>query len=779
MSQQQGASAAHAESPAESEPVRAQRTPVISLASALMGGLLLLLLGYFLLLSQQFAFDTAPDMDLMSVHDALLVNSGLAPLHTDHPRFVMQILSSWSVGLARGLGLVSVANLQELGQSPSPILPIAELIMFLRACEAGIVWLLLVLTIRLLWRLFPRQRLLHFLALPLLGFETGLLHCAMILRTEVFSILILLIGLNSFESLLSLSARRSKFWPEALAWLLAGFSLGLAILTKLQAILAAPFFFACGGYIYIRYAARLSAVPARLRQLVAPIFGASLLLWLGLAWLAHQTPTLPGCSALLFTPEAGELSLKTLLAHMKLQLVWLVLLASFGLLPALAWALRRAWPKLHQRSPLYCLLGCGLLWAFAAPILTYAGQARGLEHSWAYLLQMTQSVLWTDTSATTSSTAGALASTLPFTWASDRNYPLLAGAGLMFLLLMLIQPGSKRRIQPLCLGLLIGGDILLLAGARPLLRDMIWFDFLGTLGLLLLLNQSWESLANRRFLRGLLMLCLGLPALFRTEQLPQALDQIYLNYAPYRSGQFTILANAPCALPEMPYPRLMAAAYGEKLTPPDNPDRDRLRLAVDQARLIGPLRPLADWPFLGRKLPVRALGLASPGLPAWKRDTTWARFSRVESSLNGSLLINPLQLEANARPWSWIGVNEHAPLAERWIKTTGRQELALFPTGDTQLLICLSQPDYERLFLYQLQGPPMLEISLGSSRIPYYVMQIRPSKNVDIHWELAGYSTLSLDWLGSLQNPPFFLIHHGQGWGPAWPDWELVKSTAK
>lgn len=776
---QQGEPAANSEPLAESDSSPAQRIPVISLASALMGGLLLLLLGYFLLLSQQFAFDTAPDMDLMSAHDALLVNSGLAPLHTDHPRFGMQLLSSWSVGIARGLKLISVANLPELGQSPSPILPMAELIMFLRAGEAVIVWLLLVLTIRLLWRLFPRQRLLHFFALPLLGFETGLLHCAMILRTEVFSILILLIGLNGFEALLSLSARRSRFWPEALAWLLAGFSLGLAMLTKLQAILAAPFFFACGGYIYTRYAAGLSKVPARLRQLMPPIFGLSLLLWLGLAWLAHQTPTLPGCSALLYSPAADELNLKTLLAHMKLQLVWLALLASFGLVPALAWARRRAWPRLHQRSSLYGLLGCGMLWSFAAPMLTYAGQAQGLAHSWSYLLQLTQSVIWTDTSATTSSTAGALAATLQFTWASDRNYPLLAGAGLMFLLLMLMQSQPKQRRQEICLGLLLAGDLLLLAGARPLLRDMIWFDFLGTLGLLLLLNQSWDKLASRRFLRGLLILCLGLPALFRTAQLPQTLDQIYLNYAPYRSGQFVLLANAPCALPEMPYPRLMAAAYGAKLTPPDNSDRDRLRLAVDQARLIGPLRQLADWPFLGRQLPVRALGLASPGLPAWKHDTSWARFSRVENALNGSLLIDPLQLEANARPWSWIGVNEHAPLAERWIKTTGRQELALFPNGDTQLLICVSQPDYDRQFFYQLQGPPMLEISLGASRIPYYVMQIRPAKNVDIHWELAGYSTLSLDWLRSLEHPPFFLLHHGQGWGPAWPDWETVKSTAK
>lgn len=737
---------------------------------------LLLFLWYYLGLSQTFAFDLAFDMDISSVNDALLFNSGQLPVHIDHPRYLMHLITAWSVQIGHWLGWVSVAQFSELAQSPSPLLPIAELTLFLRGVEACVVWLTLVVVSALLWRLHPRQRLLHFGALLLLGWQQGLMFCAMVLRTEVYSILFLFLGLLQMQLLLEQAERRGRRGLEVLAWLLAGLCCGIAVLTKLQAILALPFFLACVAYFYSLR--RLPDVEAQ----TGPRADRKLYLASGLALLGVLIPWLlmlrpawfsvspAGIGRPFMIPladfAAGKLDGAGLLPHLKLQLVWIGLLASMLLSVILA----AIGPLLRYRRALslYLCFSIGLLGAFWLPLLAYLGPA--VSQGWPYFLQITKAVIWTDLAVGSTRESGQFVETLAFVLASAKNYLLLALAGLALLLLQWRQLPRRTLI---CLGLCFAGVLVILLGSRAIMRDTIWFELLGSFCILLLIERLWSGLASRRGLQALILSCLALPMIGQAWMRMQTIDQIYLNYAPFLSSQYSVIAHAVFSPSDADYPEIMRSAY-ELRDPLQNADSDRLRKAMAQARLLPVLRKLADRPFLDRHVPVKALGLAEPGFAAWRAGPRWARFKRFAPELAGSLLIDPLQLTGKQPAWNWLAMSEQLPLSQRWLHASSGERLSIFSTREVQLLFCLAREDYHRLGFIGDEAAP-LQLSLGDETLDYLVIQISARGDSDIHRLISGYTEFSQDWLRRFQRPPFFLVRQGNGWGQVYPLWENLK----
>lgn len=735
---------------------------------------------WYAFLSQILPFDLPFDMDVITANDVLLINSGQYPLHIDHPKFGMHLLTSAGVALSRWGQMISVANFADLSQSPSPLLCIAELILFLRRFEAGFVWLLLVLALTSLWSLFPRQRLLWLLAVPLLGLQTGLIYSAMVLRTEAFSVFFLLLGLCVFCGLYRLARYSHRLAPEIAAWLLTGFCFGLAQLTKLQAIIAAPLLLAICLYVYLQPPAEnpspVPELPQTFHRPIQLLFGLGALIWLGLAVLAWRQPLLPGMAPKLIPLadfETGQLSLMALLSHLKLQLLWLLLLSSAALSPLASRWLGR-WPALQRSARLYPLFWLGLFTAFAAPMAVYIAQPQGLSHGWTYLLQMTQSCLWTDTNATTNGSAGNLLTTLSYVWIAERPYLWLAVAALVLALYALrtrTQPGHKPA-QIAALLVFLTGAVALLACSRGNLRDAIWYQFLGNLSLMILIQQTWTLYGTRRLMRVLLSLSVLLPAGLSAWELPLTLDQVYLYFSRQKSYRYSTLISADYATPEMAYPQTMMDAYGRYSYPPDGPlppderylfpppgspqaqDRDLVRRAVAQARLLEPLRKLADLHFINRRLPVSALGLASPRFPVWRQNGAWVRFKSLPPELEGSLLINPAFATDAKRP-SWIDT--------AW---------------DSDLLLCIAGKDYRRLFGI---APPKTEqpvrLSQGDITLDYYPIAIKGDYSREgIGKAIPYFSRFSTGWLEQLGTPAFFLLRNGQGWGTEYPNWSNLEA---
>ena len=730
--------------------------------------LLLLFLPFYWALASRLPFDLTWDMDLFTVNDALSMNSGQFPTHIDHPKFGMHLLASWSLAAGRALGWVSAANFTELAQAPSPLLVIAEIDLFLRRFEALGIWLSFLLALGLLWRLFPRQRLLPLLAIPLLGLQMGMIYCSMAMRTEACSIFFLLLGLFLFVVLAQAGLRQRRLAYESLAWLAGGFCFGLALLTKLQAIVAMPFFLGVCAYLYARPepAEALSdqpdtrsdeALTPSLRRGVLLLFGLSLLMWGAVAVWAWQQPTLPGAAPVLIPLRAyreGNLSLGQFLAHLKLQLVWLLLLAS----PLVCLLLAKL-KTLRRLVNVYPLFWVGLFAAFGSPWLAYAGKAHGLSLGWTYLLQMIQSCLWTDTNASTTSAAGAFLPTLEFLFATDQLYLLLALTALAMagFQLLTLDKAKRKSALILCLVIFFSGVMGILFGSRPLIRDTIWFKFLGSLSTLILIGQILPALSSILLRRVLLLLVLLLP-LCAWWSLPETLDQIHWYYAKFVFSRYGAMADAVWTQPGMGYPATIARAYGTRLQAPQDADLARLRQAVAQARQAEVLKTAIAQHFIGAKPPLRALGLAEAGFAVWNQPQGWARFTQIAPELRGSTLINLIVFESEAA-------------------RQGRHELRAI--WDPELLLCLSRSDYQRLFQLAPQGPAPLTIRTEGGLIAYYPITLGVNHPANAA-SLATYpyfSRFDFGWFHALKSPAFLLLRQSHADAteyPNWPDMEFL-----
>ena len=727
-----------------------------SLILALLALLTALGLGwYYQALAREFPFDVIWDMDITAAQDVLLLNSGETPAHLDHPKYVMAVVQAAEAGLLRQSGQLSTASLEDLAAAPQPLLGLAELTDTLRGLHSFSAWLLLLLLTGLLWLLFPAQGWLALLALPLLGLQAGLLYNALTMRTELYSALLIGLGLLLLIGLWR-PGSRPGIWPQRLGVLGLGLLLGLALLNKSQALslfFLVPLF---AAYCYIRWQQAPEApetpVPGRWPVLV---LGLSLLIFVPLALAALWVPPLPGRVAPILDWQVVLQGLPGSLARLKLQLFWLGYLASGLLAPLLARRLPQRWA---WGLSLYPLLPAGTLLAFLLPLGSLLGHAQGLSKGWHYLANLMRSTVWFDAALLTSG-SNSSARTLSYLLQHRLDLLLLALAAL-FLLGAGLRERDGRLAAAGAMAVILASLMTLVLGNRPLLRDTLWVDvwisWAALLGLGHLLAgpaRSWRPLV--RSLPWLMVAAVTLSSLLLAGR---ELESFYLYHAPY-GGDIVpyddFLTKSVYLRGDNPYSRIFDQVF--------EAESPRVRRAIVQARDWRQIQSRISHPFVNSRVPLRAAGLLENGFPAWKRAGSWARLEQVKPQLQGATLLVLADIRPRAGSRRYLNDLSNKDF-QGDLKAAGAPVLTLVPPFNYSLMLALAEADVSRLGWLMDEAPAFRVMEQGKS-IAYQL------------YRLEGVIRLDQRKLAQLLHPPLAVIYSASVQPPELPnlDLELTK----
>jgi hypothetical protein len=185
------------------------------------------------------------DMDWLTTLDALVIQGGRLPDHVHHTSFGMYLVLAWSQRIASALGGVSFLDLSDADGAGNPLVGVAELTDYFRA-HTPIVLVAIVLAqaagLRGIGRLasggarargvIVRSRPFVLLTLLLVALQEGVLYQALLIRSEVYSLLFWCLALATAVGALRARSRRTSL----LRFGLCGLFLALAWATKLQAI---------------------------------------------------------------------------------------------------------------------------------------------------------------------------------------------------------------------------------------------------------------------------------------------------------------------------------------------------------------------------------------------------------------------------------------------------------------------------------------------------------------------------------------------------------------
>jgi hypothetical protein len=182
--------------------------------------------------SRKYPYYFIWDMDLSTAIDTALINSGRTPDHICHTGFGMYLLVKWATQAGKRLGLLSVADLDDVFRSLNPVACMAELTDYVRRMSP---WVALG-AVLCLWgaacRMFRLGPLASVAALVVLASQEPFLYHATMIRTALYSMLFWGAGLLALAT--AAHRRRELF---RLIWLfVAGIMLGLSYATKLQAM---------------------------------------------------------------------------------------------------------------------------------------------------------------------------------------------------------------------------------------------------------------------------------------------------------------------------------------------------------------------------------------------------------------------------------------------------------------------------------------------------------------------------------------------------------------
>lgn len=705
---------------------------------------------HYQLLARALPFDYIWDMDITAAQDVLLLNSGEPPSHLDHPTYVMNLLQAAEAGLMQRTGQLSAANLTQLAQAPQPLLGLAELTDKLRSLNALAAWLLVVLLAWLLWRIYPAQPALALLALPLLGLQAGPLYNAYTMRTELYSVLLLAVGLGLSHTLWQPGASPSPRRQQLTA-LSLGLLLGLALLNKIQALSLFLLLPAFGLFCYSRWQASLPETPdpPAPKPLSNPssllIFALSLLGFAVLAGFSLTAPALPGRVAPTLAWSEVLHGLPGTLGRLKVPFFWLGLIASGALAlglsrrpgPRWAWGLNLWWP--------FC---AGTLLAFGLPLFSLLGHADGLPKGLAYTANLIHATVWIDASLF-SAGANASAQTLSFALAHRPDLLLLPLAALLVLALAAWQqPGRRRLYFGLCAT--IGACLLtLLLGNRPLLRDTLWFElwcsWAGLLGLGEILTgpaQTW-----RPAIRALPLVCVGVIAansLFLAQRESEAIYLYNSTHGEDGAPYDYFLTKSVYLRGDNPYARIFDSVFDE--------DMLRVRRAISQARDWDSLHSRMSRPFLNADLPLRSIGLLAPRFAAWQTDQSWAHFDQVPSSLDGSAFVALRDLRPHARGQRYAMDFGNQGYTGR-LKVPGAPDLTLAPAFNQSLLLALPEADL-RAAGQSSGANTSLSIEFEGKSRAYHLFRLESLTSLDQR-KLAGLTSppLAIFYTASVQPP--------------------------
>lgn len=693
--------------------------------------LALLLGGYYQRLAREFPFDFVWDMDISATQDVLLLNSGLPPAHLDHPKYVMALAQAAEAGLLQRLGSLTTARLTDLAESPQPMLGLAELDGRLRQAHAAMSWLLVLLLAGLIWQLFPQAPWLAVLALPLFGLQAGPLYNALAMRSELYSVLLLALGLGLMLHLWR-PGRRPSVRTQTLTMLGLGLLAGLSLLNKIQALGLWPllpiFSFAC----YLRW--QPAEPQPRLRS--GLVLGLSLLLFAGLALGALWTPALPGRTvAVVSWPEILH-QLPASLGRLKIQAFWLLLLGS----GAGAWLLsRRIGQRWAHALSLYPLFVAGMLLAMALPVFALLGHRHGLLLGWQYTATLLHAVVWLDGSLLNQ--GGSAAATMQFEWLRRPDLLMLPlASGLLLALLAWQQP--ERRREYAAWAAVIGACLLcFVLGNRPLLRDSLWFEvwgsWAGVLGMGLLSEHLGHSRPGLRWLPGLALAGLALNSWQLSGREREAV-YLYHGFFGYDGAPYDFFLTKSVYLHgDNPYARIFDRAFEE------NPQR--VGRAISQARDWETLAARLRQPVLNATVPLSAAGMLQEGFPAWQADGQWARFTAVPENLRQALFVPVHRITPAARSRLYLTELDSDQPNARLLAPA--RVLTLVPPFNQTLLLALPAAVFPG-------GAATLQVTAAGSQVDYRVWRLNQPLQLDLHKLMAaGVPPLLIYFSANVQPP--------------------------
>ncbi|PIQ26652.1 hypothetical protein COW36_01170 [bacterium (Candidatus Blackallbacteria) CG17_big_fil_post_rev_8_21_14_2_50_48_46] len=654
------------------------------------------LLPFYLHLSQVFPFDYYWDMDASTAQDTLLLNSHKTPAHLDHPKFAMVAILASATRMARAHQLISVASLEDLKNAADPALGLAELTLFLRKIQAVLVWLFVLTAVVLLVVLFPHMPWLWLSASLALGLEGGVLHMAMTLRSEIFSLFLLALALLS-----ALMIRQApRFRLSAL--LLCGVFSSLAVMTKVQAIIAMPVVLAFQIWQMLEVETpEKSPKPQTIGLQLLP----GLLLFFILAWPAWFSTALPGR-----TMPVANFSQP---GSLKLPVIWLGLV--FLPLPFLFLfqRLSHRWQNIVAAYPGFLL---GLSLAFVFPLFCFFPD---FNLGWHYLQGLLRASIWMDIS---SAGTGSIVDTLRFIFSTRADYLVICGVGFAFLGWEL---WSKQREQmdyfPLAM---MGVSLfclfpLLLFGNRALLRDTVWYEFWGIWVAMACLGYVFSALEKFEFakFRVLGYVFAFILAWNSISQQGRALDASYLNNsaygfdgAPYDYFWYHTVYLHQAS--DNPYREIMQGAYPA--------GKEQFRQVLSQAREITNLKTKADLSLLNQNLSVLSLGVLVPGLRVSQNKQGWWRvLSPVHPVLEKALsfdlarqtpAVQGQQITANSMPQNPYFADIFAPGGA----------YTLLPAFHQPTALILCKPDLLKLGADPGSRPADLTLSQGQAKVDCY-----------------------------------------------------------
>ncbi|WP_027191582.1 hypothetical protein [Fundidesulfovibrio putealis] len=557
------------------------------------------------------------DMDLATVLDAIVIQSGYHPDHVNHSGFGMYLLLNCLIGLFNSAGVLSAVSLEGLSQSLNPLSCVAELTDFIRMVSPAVCLASVMLLSAFFFLSFRASLMMTALALLALSTQHSFIYHSTMNRTELFSILYWALGLFSMASSYSFSSPRSRT-----VWILiAGCCMGLAILTKLQSfiyVLMAPAMVMLVRRLLCRPVLPFTLSPSRegLGRLAAlGVF--NLIFFAGTLALARFQELPPGVWS--FTEKYGLTSFGLLLL--------LIFIAS----PIVLW-----WARIRTRHDSLptglarwtCIMETGFLAAYLLHFAVLTSVIAG----WQYLLadlKMTffRAPLYTPLSlAEYWSQLSRIALYAPSTLALH----LLALASLLYF----GRARLPKAAQLLCPVVTFAALACAVLSSRPILRDMLWFEtVINVLTILYCLTLSHLRAPGARTLPAIILVCVAIGNLFMAKETGARLDARYHKYGwtPYMWQQFVFFGA------QQKYKALVWERYG--LT--EETAKNTAGPGLIQAMRHGEVRRVAEFVFPGSFVTLRHVGVAYPGYPALAGDTS-LRISRMDPPLKGGMLVDPM-----------------------------------------------------------------------------------------------------------------------------------------
>ncbi len=627
--------------------------------------LLFLAFDYFRAISDSLPYYVAPDMDLTTVVDGLLIRAGYLPSHLGHPGFGMYLAQSHMQTATEWLGMRGVFDLNDLETALNPLLVSAASTNRLRSFSPILALVIAVGSWRAVVRLSRAEAGAAVLVLALFLSQPSLIYHSGLIRSELYAIAYWSLALWLASSLLvdTSRSRTALTRPLTIAgWLGVGVLVGLSLTTKVQGlilVLILPAWIALAAHVHTPTWSPGPTLTRPFPRALSWFTAANLVGAAALFWLASRVEVPVGVATF-----AAGYSLNPIGALIMLAVLSTAILSQVR---------DRVPPWIGEWNAMATLIVSGILLSFLLHFSLYASPESSLQ----YLL-------------------------LDFKVAFLRNLPpkLAASDPLLAMQGQWLIPGAhalalaafviRFRSRPVVLLLAFATSALLLAhiglALRPRVRDQLWLE-IPMNGLTACYALWWlQTSSSRKHVATVvvLLLAVGMVAT-NLEDAKLARSRLVAAFSTYGFHPQSWFAGVYLA-EHMRYTQVMRDRI-----PQDSGMRDP---AQRQARVESDLLANLDSTFLNHRILHTNVGVLWPGF-AVRSGSIGGQVTRVPDALRDLATVDLRAAPVTNRLRAPVPI----PNARLW-----RERFAADSTSTEPITTVVSRSD-RPLFLF-LSTPP-------------------------------------------------------------------------